>query len=83
MRRLLIVILLMAATWTPAARSAVETGTIPGSVRLTSRVRGNAIPTAAYTPRAVERYRAAANARNSATSSSTSRTSRFTARCRR
>jgi plastocyanin len=56
MRRLLIVILLMAATWTPAARSAVETGTIHGSVRLKSRVRGNAIPTAAYTPRAVERY---------------------------
>jgi plastocyanin len=56
MRRLLIVTLLMAATWTPAARSAVETGTIHGSVRLKSRVRGNAIPTAAYTPRAVERY---------------------------
>src|SRR5262245_60260903 len=56
MRRFLIVTLLIAGSWTPAVHTSAETGTIRGIVRLKSRVRGNAIPTAAYSPRAVERF---------------------------
>jgi len=56
MRRLLLVGLLVGGTGIPAVHTATDTGTIRGNVRLTSRVRGNAIPTAAYSPRAVERY---------------------------
>jgi len=56
MRRFLCALVLLVATWTPEVPSAVETGSIHGSVKLKSRVRGNAIPTAAYTPRAVERF---------------------------
>jgi plastocyanin len=56
MRRFLVVTLLVAGTWAPSVHTAAETGTIRGIVRLKSKVRGNAIPTAAYSPRAVERY---------------------------
>src|SRR5215468_2342756 len=55
MRRILIVTLLAASTWIPAVHSA-ETGSIHGVVTLRSKVRGNLVPTAAYSPRAVGRY---------------------------
>ena len=56
MRRLLLVILLLVGTWTPAVRTAVDAGTIRGVVRLKAKVRGNPLPTAAYAPRSVERH---------------------------
>ncbi len=56
MRRFLIATVLLVGTWTPTVRSAGDTGSIHGSVRLKTRVRGHAIPTAAYTPRTVERF---------------------------
>jgi hypothetical protein len=55
MRRLFVVALLLVA-WPSPVATVPETGTIQGRVLLTSKVRGNPLPTAAYTPRAVERY---------------------------
>lgn len=55
MRRLLLAALILPAA-VAHGPAAAETGTISGRVRLTTRLRGNALPTAAYAPRAVSRH---------------------------
>ncbi len=56
MRRLSFVAILLVCSWAPPVRTAPETGAVSGIVRLTSKIRGNPLPTAAYTPRAVDRH---------------------------
>jgi plastocyanin len=56
MRLALVVVALHVLAWTPPAGAAPDFGAIAGVVRLTTKVRGNPIPTAAYSPRGVERH---------------------------
>jgi plastocyanin len=56
MRRLVFIALLLPATVAPLVPAASETGTVAGLVRLTTKIRGNPLPTSAYAPRAVSRH---------------------------
>lgn len=55
MRRLIFAALLLPAA-IARVPAAAETGTVAGVVRLTARVRGQALPTVPYAPRAVSRH---------------------------
>jgi hypothetical protein len=56
MRRLCFVAILLVGWPSPTVVTSPETGSIQGRVLLTSKVRGNPLPTTAYSPRAIERY---------------------------
>src|SRR5262245_6539422 len=56
MRRSILAAVLLIGLTAPAVRSQSDSGTLSGVVRLTTKVRGTALPTAAYAPRTLERY---------------------------